>query len=145
MNDAYRKYKHSRRTGYNQNLYRNVKRKKIGGVAAGLGDHFDIDPNIMRIAFFGAFIFTGMLAVWAYIGAWILLAPRLPEGSDDSYEYDESERCYRKKKVFRYQRSSSDRLKDASKRMQDVLARVERMERYVTSKRFDLDKKFADL
>ncbi len=134
------------RAGFDINLYRNTQKKKIGGVCAGLADHFEIDPNIMRILLVAGLIFTGAVAFWAYIGAWVALSPRpIAEEAATRYEYDEGERRYRRKKIFRYQRSSSERLRDADERLSTLVRRVESMERYVTSRRFDLDKAFADL
>lgn len=141
----YQHYNHNRKDGFGMNLYRNTKRKKIGGVCAGLADHFEIDANIMRIIFVAAFLFTGSVAFWVYLVLWIVLSPKGEGPSHIEYEYDEYERCYRKRKLFRYQRSAGDRLKTASGRLKDINARIERMERYVTSRKFDLKNKFADL
>lgn len=127
------------------NLYRNKRRGKVGGVCAGLADHFEIDPNIMRIGFVAALVFSGPVAFWAYIIFWLVLAPKGKESGPVEYEYDEEERCYRKKKMFRYRKPAGDRLKTAQERLSDIVARVEKMERYVTSSRYDLDRKFADL
>jgi phage shock protein C len=135
----------SRRQGFGMNLYRNTKAKKIGGVCAGIADHFEIDHNIARIAFVAAFLFTGVLAFWAYIIAWIVLVPKEDAQSDDSYEYDEGERRYRKKKMFRYKESTSVRLQRARERLDSLAERVQGMEHYVTSRRYDLNKQFADL
>ncbi len=141
----YKRYMSSRRNGFGMNLYRNVKDKKIGGVCAGLGDHFEIDHNIMRVIFIAALIFSSSLAFWAYIVAWIILVPNRNGEERNSYEYDEQERRYRKKKMFRYRENASDRLKRAHTRMKETLARVESMEHYVTSKKFNLNRQFADL
>ncbi len=146
----YKRYIHSRRSGFGMNLYRNTKAKKIGGVCAGIADHFEIDHNIMRVLFFAAFIFTGALALWTYLIAWIVLAPKKNRGcgfEDDrtSYEYDEDERRYRKKKMFRYRESTGERLRRARERLQTVMRRVDEMEQYVTSRKFNLHQQFADL
>ncbi len=141
----YQHYNSSRRDGFGMNLYRNKKQGKLGGVCAGLADHFEIDPNIMRVAFVAALIFSWSIAFWAYILLWIVLVPKKPSSGPVEYEYDEEERCYRKKKMFRYRKPAGDRLKTASERLSEIVNRVERMECYVTSRRFDLDRKFADL
>ena len=51
-------------------LYRNSKEAKIGGVCAGLGDYFNIDPVIIRLAFL-LLIFAG--GGIAYLVAWIIV------------------------------------------------------------------------
>ncbi|MFL0800192.1 MAG: PspC domain-containing protein [Agarilytica sp.] len=135
----------SRGEGYGMNLYRNIEAGKIAGVCAGLGDHFEIDHFVMRVIFVAGLVFMGPLAFWGYIIAWIALVPKPRDKNDASMEYDEQERCYRKKKVFRYQDSAADRLRRARSRLDDIVNRVGNMERYVTSSKFDLNKQFADL
>jgi phage shock protein PspC (stress-responsive transcriptional regulator) len=51
-------------------LYRNSEEGKIGGVCAGLGDYFNLDPVIIRLAFL-LLIFAGGLI--AYLVAWIIV------------------------------------------------------------------------
>ncbi len=135
----------SRSDGYGMNLYRNIDAGKIAGVCAGLGDHFEIDHFVMRVIFVVGLMFMGPLAFWGYIIAWIAIVPKPRENNDISMEYDEKERCYRKKKVFRYQDSASDRLRRARLRLDDIVEKVGNMERYVTSSKFELNKQFADL
>jgi phage shock protein PspC (stress-responsive transcriptional regulator) len=53
-------------------LYRLSGDRKIAGVCAGLGEHFDIDPVIIRL-FFLASVFFGGLGVLAYVIMWILV------------------------------------------------------------------------
>ncbi|MFL0804038.1 MAG: PspC domain-containing protein [Agarilytica sp.] len=136
---------YSRSEGYGMNLYRNVDAGKIAGVCAGLGDHFEIDHFVMRVIFVAGLMFMGPLAFWGYIIAWIAIVPKPSEANDISMEYDEQERCYRKKKIFRYQDSASVRLRRARERLDDIVNRVGNMERYVTSSKYDLNKQFADL
>lgn len=148
-----------RMAGWGLNLYRNKREGWIGGVAAGLADHWDIAPWVVRLLWVGAFLFTGTLAFWAYLGAWLLLAPRpsltdawgRPSGElqyttlDVEMEYDERHHDYRPRKVFRYSESSSVRLERARERLDAALRRVESMESYVTSRQFDLNKEFSRL
>lgn len=151
---------HSRKSaGWGMNLYRNTRQGKIAGVSAGLADHWDIAPWVVRLLWVAAFLFTGTLALWAYLAAWILLAPRPTRRSeggayyDDAeyddvvvdMEYDEKHHDYRPRKVFRYIDSSSVRLQRARERLDAALARVEDMESYVTSRQFELNKEFSKL
>jgi len=95
-------------------------------------------------------IFTGSLAFWAYVAAWFLMAPR-PSQWDRSadievtMEYDEDRHTYRKRTVFHYPDAPSDRLRKAQERLNEALGRVESMERYVTSRRYDLNREFSRL
>lgn len=148
-----------RRTGWGLNLYRNSREGKIAGVAAGLADHWDIAPWVVRLIWVAAFLFTSALALWVYIAAWILMAPRPArtdadghpsdeleyEAVDVEMEYDERHHDYRPRKVFRYSESSSVRLKRARERLDAALRRVENMEMYVTSRQYELNKEFSRL
>lgn len=161
--DAYREgtsqFKSRRSAGWGMNLYRNTRQGKIGGVAAGLADHWDVAHWVVRLIWIGAFLFTGTLALWAYVAAWILLSPRprRPYAGDwsqvdDDYEevevemeYDERQHQYRPRKVFRYSEPSNVRLQRARERLDAALARVEHMEAYVTSRQYRLNKEFSQL
>ena len=55
-------------------LYRNSEEGKIGGVCAGLGDYFNLDPVIIRLAFL-LLIFAGGLI--AYLVAWIIVPEKV--------------------------------------------------------------------
>lgn len=154
-----RRFRSNKRSGWGMGLYRNTREGKIAGVCAGLADHWDIAHWVMRLIWIGGFLFTGTLALWVYLGAWILLAPRpTRRGSDGRYydepefddvevemEYDERYHDYRPRKVFRYSDSSSVRLERARERLDAALRRVEDMESYVTSRRYNLNREFSQL
>jgi phage shock protein PspC (stress-responsive transcriptional regulator) len=61
-------------------LRRRVADRVIGGVAGGLGDYFNVDPLLVRIAFAGLMIFGGAGLV-LYVVAWLLVPA---EGRQDS-------------------------------------------------------------
>ncbi|GAB3271420.1 PspC domain-containing protein [Parahaliea aestuarii] len=148
-----------KRSGWGMNLYRNTRQGKIAGVAAGLADHWDVAHWVVRLLWVGAFLFTGTLALWVYLGAWLLLSPR-PSGrwgedpafaddpSDDpdlEMEYDERYQHYRPRKVFQYSEPSNVRLQRARERLDAALKRVEDMESYVTSRQYELNREFSRL
>jgi len=58
-------------------LYRSLDDKKIAGVCGGLGEYFDIDPTIIRLALV-ALVLAGGSGVLAYILAWIIV-PEQPQ------------------------------------------------------------------
>ncbi len=141
----YREYSEQRRRGWGNNLYRNTQYGKVGGVCAGLADHFGIDHWVMRIIFIAGFMFTGGAVFWIYVLCWILLAAEHPQKREKAYEYDEEEHRYREKNVFRYQAPTADRMKNARERLDEINRRVQAMEEYVTSRKFKLDEEFAKL
>lgn len=140
----------NRKRGWGMDLYRNRSAGWIGGVCAGLADHWGVATWMVRLGAVATLIFTGSLAFWAYIIAWFLMAPR-PSRWDDTVdvevtmEYDEDRHAYRKRTVFHYPDAPSDRLRKAQERLNEVLGRVESMERYVTSRRYDLNREFSRL
>lgn len=56
-------------------LHRSSTDRVVAGVAGGVAEYFDIDPIIVRLAFFGM-LFSGAFLI-AYIAAWLFvpLAP----------------------------------------------------------------------
>lgn len=131
-----------RANGWGMNLYRNKEDGKIAGVCAGLADHFDFDPWVVRLFFIGGLFFLQSIAVFAYIAGWILMAPRSEE-SVESMEYDEQRHSYRRKNMFKHSASPTKRLRRAQERLNHVVRRVENMEAYVTSRQYELNKEFA--
>ena len=154
-----RSFKSRRRAGWGMNLYRNTRDGKLAGVAAGLADYWDVEPWVARLIWIVLFLFTGTLALWLYVAAWILMAPRpsrqtfVGEQSEEleyeevevEMEYDERRREYRPRRAFRYSDSTPVRLQTAQERLDAVLRRVEDMESYVTSRQYQLNKEFSRL
>jgi phage shock protein C len=151
--------KRRRREGWGEGLYRNTRAGRIGGVAAGVADYFDVAHWVIRLCWVGLFLFTGTLALWAYLAGWILLAPRprvaeagayvaggAPRaGGGRSAEYDERLHAYRARSPFRYSEPPAERLRRAQQRLDAAVRRVEDMESYVTSRQYQLDREFAEL
>src|SRR2546422_843119 len=53
-------------------LERPSRRRLIGGVCSGLGDHFGVDPLLLRIAFVALAIFAGV-GFWLYVAIFLLV------------------------------------------------------------------------
>ena len=58
-------------------LYRSTGDRKIAGVAGGVAEFFDVDPNLVRVAWVLSVVAAGA-GVLLYIVLWIVL----PEGPD---------------------------------------------------------------
>jgi phage shock protein C len=54
----------------------------LGGVCSGLGEYFDIDPTIVRLAFVALFFGAGFGLI-PYIIMWIIVPPK-PSGGGDT-------------------------------------------------------------
>jgi phage shock protein PspC (stress-responsive transcriptional regulator) len=61
----------------NRRLYRSSTDRKIGGVAAGTAEYFDIDPSIARVLWLLLAIFTGGAFVIVYLVMWAIV-PEAP-------------------------------------------------------------------
>jgi phage shock protein C len=140
-----------RKRGWGMDLYRNPSESLIGGVCAGLADHWGVATWMVRLAAVALLLFTGSLAFWGYIIAWMVLSPRPTRWEHDSedtevtMEYDEDLHTYRKRTVFRYPDSPTDRVRKAQQRLDEALGRVESVGRDVTSRRYDLNREFSKL
>ncbi len=62
-------------------LYRSEKNKVWLGVFSGLGEYFNIDPVILRVAFILVFVFTGFIPG---IIVYLLMAVVTPTKSNSS-------------------------------------------------------------
>jgi phage shock protein C len=164
---SFRGFNERKRHGWGMGLYRNRRDGRICGVAAGLADYWDVADWVVRLLFVGAFLFTGTLALWAYVAGAILLSPRPedrsrrdrerdgPAYADEEpaneealgpeLEYDERYHDYRPRRMFHYTDSAGVRLARARERLDAAVRRVEAMETYVTSRRFKLNSEFSRL
>ena len=64
----------SRRRGWGMGLYRNRSEGWVGGVCAGLAAHWDVPNWVVRLAVVALLMFTGSLAFWLYMLAWVVIA-----------------------------------------------------------------------
>jgi len=60
----------------NKKLYRSIKDRKLAGVCGGLGEYFDIDSTLVRLAMVLLACFGG--GVLVYIAAWIIVPEEVP-------------------------------------------------------------------
>ena len=152
MSNRQRSFDDSRRRGWGMGLYRNRSEGWIGGVCAGLAAHLDVPNWVVRLAAVALLMFTGSLAFWLYVIAWVGIAPTasrwsdLPEeGVEIEMEYDEGRHAYRRKTVFRCTDTPAERVSEAKERVATAASRIEAMERYVTSRQYDLNREFSKL
>lgn len=61
-------------------LYRSGKDRMLGGICGGLGEHFDVDPTIIRIVWVVVTVLSIGFGILVYILAWVII-PELPEES----------------------------------------------------------------
>lgn len=125
-------------TRYNPNrLYKNPRDGKVMGVCAGIADYFDMRPFVIRVL-----VVLGMLVgafapiLIGYFVLGIVLEPKPSELYNDPQE-DE---------FWRKVRTQPDYTSaDLKKRFQDIERRTRRMEAYMTSRKFRLDRELRGL
>ncbi len=117
-------------------FYRNRDRAMVAGVCAGLADYFGFNLKVTRILAFIALCIATLVTLVAYFGV-VLLVPAAPRNSGEA-QYDPE---------FRKAVRSAPRqtLGDVRRRFQSMDSRLARLERYVTSSRFNLDQEFRKL
>jgi phage shock protein C len=121
-------------------LYRDADRAILGGVCAGLATYLGFNLKVTRILCVIAFLCAFPFAVFAYLVA-VLVVP-----SSSSRIYDDELREERRKEALREEiLRAKPTVRDVRERYREMDARLARIERYVTSSRYELDEKFRRL
>jgi phage shock protein C len=117
-------------------FYRSRNRAVLGGVCAGMADYFGFNLKMTRVLAVVSLFMAMPVTLIAYFGT-VFLVPAAPE-DDGQPTYDPE---------FRKAVRSSPRqtLSDVRRRFQSLDSRMARLERYVTSSRFNLDQEFKKL
>lgn len=124
-------------------LYRDPVNGKIGGVCAGIADYFNVEIWLVRILVitfsiigFGFFVFI------AYVAAMLILEKMPPEEIKKHNQFNEH---HVKQKAWQQGTSPSRLLADMEHAVQEMDQTVGKMEAYVISSEFDLNRKFKQL
>lgn len=118
-------------------LYRIREDRKIAGVCAGVAEYFGFDVTITRVVvLLGAVFFTPSVVV-VYVILAMVLDEKPPEAGRRREEDIELER--------RVRAEPHATLHSVRHRFRDIDRRLQRMEKYVTSERFKLDREFEGL
>lgn len=118
-------------------LYRNSEDGMVAGVCAGLADFFGFDVTLTRVV-----VAIGMLIFQTLIIVYIILAivvPKRPISSD---------RDARPRNPYMEQRIKAEphaTLRSVRHRFKDLDHRLQRLEKHVTSKRYNLEREFEGL
>ena len=131
MNDAIRE------PGLINKLYRNPRRGVFFGVCAGVAEYFGFDVTVTRVVVAIGALFSFFLFAVAYVVLGLVLPVRA---------YDAEPRPEADARLERQVRSSPhDTLANVRYRFRDLDARLQRLEKYVTSNRYKLDREFRKL
>ncbi|MDZ7844255.1 MAG: PspC domain-containing protein [Anaerolineales bacterium] len=63
-------------------LYRSREDRMIAGVCGGLGDYFNLDPTLFRLAFVLGFFSTASGMFWVYLIMMIVVPEEVPASED---------------------------------------------------------------
>ena len=119
----------------NRGLYRDTDRAKLGGVCAGLAQYFGFNLCVTRFLVIIAFLVAMPMTIIAYLAAVVLIPAR------SSRNDGPADPAFR-----RAVRSAPARTADDIRRQFRALdRRLARMEKYVTSSRYELDREFRNL
>ena len=115
---------------------RRSDRAVVAGVCAGLADYFGFKLRITRLLAFIALFMAPPVTLIAYFGAVLLIPSEHDPQRQPGYDpgFDQALRS-----------APRQTMSDIRRRFQKLDRRLARMERYVTSPRFDLDQEFRKL
>ena len=117
-------------------FYRSADRAVLGGVCAGLADYFGFNLKVTRILAVIAFLWAMPLAVIAYLGVVFLVPAKSLGDAKPSVDAEFSQAL---------RSSPGQTMNDLRSRFQALDRRLARLEKYVTSSRYQLDREFRDL
>jgi phage shock protein C len=118
-------------------LYRDTRRGFVFGVCAGIADYFAFDLTVVRVLT----VLGSMFAFPVVCLTYLVLGFILPvKQYDDAAEIPQSDPVQRKVRS-----DPHDMLSSVRYRARDLDARLQRLEKYVTSNRFMLDQEFQRL
>jgi len=117
-------------------FYRNRDRAMVAGVCAGLADYFGFNLRVTRFLAFVSLLMAMPVTLLIYF-ATVFLVPAAP----DPARYPDYDAAFRKA----VRSDPGQTLSDVKRRFQSLDNRLARLERYVTSSRFNLDQEFRKL
>jgi phage shock protein C len=119
-----------------QRFYRDPRHGKLMGVCAGLADYFGWNVTLVRGLAIVALLWFNVVTLAAYL----VLGFVLPTKPEALYDWDADEEYWRS-----VRRSAGDTFRDVRHRFRELDMKLQHMEGYVTSSRYDLDRQFRDL
>jgi len=150
-------------------LYRNAKDGKIAGVCAGIADYFGLEVWLVRILTLTAlFLLAGSFVVVTYIAAWFILDKKpadthgdyksnnsyVPHSVSAANEYagkgwknteNTDGKIEVKSRVWQAGEPPRQAFFDIQQRFRSTESRLRKLETYVTSKEFQLNREFNRL
>jgi phage shock protein C len=147
-----------------KDLYRDPDKGKIAGVCAGLSDYFGVELWLVRIIVLSAFFLAaGSFVLVSYVAAWFILDKK--PGSTEKLDIfkhqnkssenagkgwrnssaDEEEKINVKSKVWQAGETPQKAFHDIKQRFARNESRLRKVETYVTSSEFQLNREINNL
>ncbi|WP_340677277.1 envelope stress response membrane protein PspC [Paraglaciecola sp.] len=146
-----------------KDLYRDPDKGKIAGVCAGLAEYFGMELWLVRILVVSAFFLSaGTFVIVSYIAAWFILdkkpgskgsttpfnshraAPK-PRGKGWHNEPEDEEKVVVKSKVWQAGEPPKQAFFDIQQRFAKNESRLRKVETYVTSSEYQLNREISRL
>jgi phage shock protein C len=121
-------------------LYRDKDKAVLGGVCAGLADYLGFNLKVTRFLAFITFLCAMPFAIIGYLAA-VFLIPAASSSPRVDADYEEL-RKERLREEIRRAKPDVDEVRRRYKSMDERLAKIEK---YVTSSRYELDEKLRRL
>lgn len=138
-----------RATTYERRFMRNADEALLGGVCAGIADYFGFNLCVTRLLVLIAFLAWTPVTLITYVAIVFLVPAR-----SDRHGYEKRLCCMRRKRSRRETRRERREREATARRMEanavdrrcrTLDERLARIEKYVTSSRFELDREFRNL
>lgn len=124
---------------------RNADRAILGGVFAGFAEYFGFNLCVTRILGIIAFCMAPPIAVVAYLAV-VFLVPATSTGEPRARRRSRRTRRYsRAARRAAHEVEREQAVNEARERFSLLEERLAKIEKYVTSSRFELDKEFRNL
>lgn len=120
-------------------LYRDPKNGKLGGICAGIAEYFGVEAWLVRLIFISAFLFSAGFALLAYIALYFILE-KMPEQRE--WQQSIYKKHNIKQKPWQAGQSVEKILEDMNKELDKSELNIEKIEGYVTSFAFKMDREF---
>ena len=121
---------------FDRRFYRSSDKSVLGGVCGGLAEYFGFNLKVTRLLAIIGFLMSPPLAALAYLAVVILVPAKPPTIVEPKVD----------PKFHQSLRSSpAQTMSDVRRRFQSLDRRLARMEKYVTSSRYELDREFRNL
>jgi phage shock protein C len=130
-----------------RHFYRDRDRAVLGGVCAGLADYLGFNLKVTRCLAFIAFLMAMPIAIIAYLAAVFLIPSESRRGRDteaDGYCGKRKRRKYKKEKQ-NIESPKPPVAEHINQRCESLDERLKRLEKHVTSKRYQLDQELSRL